>query len=300
MNQESTRSPKGQPSFSAEDFAKALAEHDYAFSVGQVVSGRISAYTNDGVYVDIGAKSPGFLPKREAAVAFVEQLEQLLPLDAEREFLIIREQDAEGQVTLSIRKLELKQIWDTLANKQKNNQSVDLYVTGVNKGGVTVDVNGLRGFIPRSHLLEKNHLPSLVGKNITANILELDPERNKLVFSQRQLAQSNRMGEIKVGQLLEGTVVSIKPFGVFVDLDGMTALLHINQVSKNYLKSPDQLFSLGQTIKAVVIDIDEAKGRVSLSTKLLENYPGELMEKFNEVMDNAEARHHKISQTLPI
>lgn len=300
MNQESTRSPKGQPSFSAEDFAKALAEHDYAFSVGQVVSGRISAYTNDGVYVDIGAKSPGFLPKREAAVAFVEQLEQLLPLDAEREFLIIREQDAEGQVTLSIRKLELKQIWDTLANKQKNNQSVDLYVTGVNKGGVTVDVNGLRGFIPRSHLLEKNHLASLVGKNITANILELDPERNKLVFSQRQLAQSSRMGEIKVGQLLEGTVVSIKPFGVFVDVDGMTALLHINQVSKNYLKSLEQLFSLGQKIKAVVIDIDEAKGRVSLSTKLLENYPGELMEKFNEVMDNAEARYHKISQTLPI
>jgi small subunit ribosomal protein S1 len=299
MNQESTRSQKGKPSFSAEDFAKALAEHDYAFSLGQVVSGRIGAYTNDGVYVDIGAKSPGFLPKREAAVAFVEDLEELLPLDEEREFLIIREQDAEGQVTLSIRQLELKQIWDKLANKQKDNQSVDLYVTGVNKGGVTVDINGLRGFIPRSHLLEKNNPASLVGKNLTANILELDRDRNKLVFSQRQLAQSSRIGEIQVGQLLEGTVVSIKPFGVFVDVDGMTALLHINQVSKNYVKSLDDLFSLRQPIKAVVIDIDETKGRVSLSTKLLENHPGEIIENFNEVMDNAEARHNKISQTLP-
>ncbi len=299
MNQESTRSQKGKPSFSAEDFAKALAEHDYTFSVGQVVSGRISAYTKDGIYVDIGAKSPGFLPKGEAGMAFVEDLEELLPLDEEREFLIIREQDAEGQVTLSIRQLELKQIWDKLASKQQENQSVDLYVTGVNKGGVTVDINGLRGFIPRSHLVEKNNPASLVGKNVTANILELDRDRNKLVFSQQQLAQSSRIGEIKVGQLLEGTVVSIKPFGVFVDVDGMTALLHINQVSKNYVQSLNNVFYLRQPIKAIVIDIDETKGRVSLSTKLLENHPGEIIENFNEVMDTAEARYNKISQTLP-
>lgn len=298
MNQESTSSQKGKPSFSAEDFAKALEEHDYDFSLGQVVSGRVSTHGKDGVYVDIGAKSPGFLPAREAAVKSVDNLQQLLPLDEEREFLIVREQNAEGQVTLSIRQLELKQIWENLAQKQKDNQSVEVYVTGVNKGGVTVDVQGLRGFIPRSHLVERNHLPSLVGHTVTANILEADRDRNKLVFSQRQLAQASRIGELQKGQLVEGTIVSIKPFGIFVDLDGLTALLHINQVSKNYVESLTSLFSLRQSIKAIILDIDETKGRVSLGTKLLENYPGEMVEKFDEVMDNADARYNKISSTL--
>lgn len=299
MNQESTRSDKGKPSFSAEDFAKALEEHNYDFSRGQVVSGRIGAYEKEGVYVDIGAKCPGFLPVGEAAVKSVENIEEFLPLDAEREFLIIREQDAEGQVTLSIRELELKHIWESFTQKQKDNESVDVYVTGVNKGGVMVDVQGLRGFIPRSHLVERHNPPSLVGQNLTANFLEVDRDRKKLVLSQRQLAQSTRIGELEVSQLVEGTVVSIKPFGVFVDLDGLTALLHIKQISKNYIESLNTLFSLRQSIKAIVVDIDETKGRVSLTTKLLENYPGEILENFDDVMSNAEARYNKISSTLP-
>lgn len=296
---ESPRSETGKASFSAEDFAKALDQHSYDFSQGQVVSGRVSTYEKDGVYVDIGAKCPGFLPAREAAVKSFENIQELLPLEKEREFLIIREQDAEGQVTLSVRQLELKQTWENLAQKQKDNDSVEVYVTGVNKGGVTIDLQGLRGFIPRSHLVERNHLPSLVGKNLTANFLEVDRDRNKLVLSQRQLAQASRIGELQKGQLVDGTVVSIKPFGVFVDLDGLTALLHINQVSKNYVESLNKLFSLRQPIKAIVVDVDETKGRVSLSTKLLENRPGEMIENFDEVMDNAEARYNKISQTLP-
>ena len=299
MNQESTSSQTGKPSFSAEDFAKALEEHNYDFRLGQVVSGRISTYENDGVYVDIGAKSPGFLPKGEASVKFIENIEEFLPRDDERQFLIIREQNAEGQVTLSIRQLELKRVWENLAAKQNDNESVDVSVTGVNKGGVTVDVEGLRGFIPRSHLVERNNLPSLVGHKLSANFLEVDRDRNKLILSQRQLAQSNRIGELKMGQLVDGTVASIKPFGVFVDLDGLTAFLHIKQVSNNYVESLDKLFSLRQAIKVIVVDIDETKGRVSLSTKLLENYPGEIIENFNEVIDNAIARHNKISQTLP-
>jgi len=201
-------------------------------------------------------------------------------------------------VTLSIRQLELKQIWDDLTQRQKDNESIDVYVTGINKGGVMVDVQGLRGFIPRSHLVERNNPASLVGQNLTANFLEIDRDRNKLVLSQRQLAQSHRIGELEVNQLVDGTVVSIKPFGVFVDLDGLTALLHIKQISKNYVESLNNLFSLRQSIKAIVVDIDETKGRVSLSTKLLENYPGEIIENFNEVMDNAEARYNKISSKL--
>lgn len=290
MNSKQTPSQKANTSFSAEDFAKALEQQSYDFSKGQMVRGKAFEYEPEGAYIDIGGKSPAFLPLREASVKPVRDLSEVLPLQEERDFLIVSEPNSEGQVTVSIRQMELKKIWDNLAEVQDNNQSVPVRVTGVNKGGVTVDVQGLRGFIPRSHLIERNNLEALIGESLSATFLEVNRDRNKLVLSQRLEAQSNRIRQLEVGQLVEGEIVSIKPFGVFVDLDGATALLHINQVSKNYVQSLNALFNLGQTIKAIIIDVDEWKGRISLSTKVLENYAGEIVEQMDEVMATAEAR----------
>ena len=298
MNSQRSGSRKTKLSFSADDFAKALEEFNYDFRRGQVVTGTVYAIEGDGAFIDIGAKSPAFLPLQEISLQPSENLSEVLPLGEEREFLIIRDEDDRGQVTLSLLQLEQKKAWDRITDMFDDNQSVHVLVTGVNKGGVTVNVEGLRGFIPRSHLMERNNLPGLVGQNLIANFLEVDPERKKLVLSQRQLAKSTRIGQLEVGQLVEGEVVSIKPFGVFVDLEGVTALLPIKQVSKNYVESLSALFHIGQGIKAIVLNLDEAKGRISLSTRVLENYPGEMIENTNEVMASAEARRDRISKTL--
>lgn len=298
MNSQRSGSRKTQLSFSADDFAKALDEYSYDFRRGQVVRGTVYAHEGDGAFIDIGAKSPAFLPLQEISLQPSENLSELLPLGEERQFLIIRDENAQGQVTLSLLQLEQKKAWDRIADIFDDNQSVHALVTGVNKGGVTVNVEGLRGFIPRSHLMERNNLPGLVGQNLIANFLEVDPERDKLVLSQRQLAKSTRIGQLEVGQLVEGEVVSIKPFGVFVDLEGVTALLPIKQVSKNYVESLAALFHVGQGIKAIVLNLDEAKGRISLSTRVLENYPGEMIENINEVMASAQARRDRISKSL--
>lgn len=298
MNSKSTSSQASKSSFSMDDFAKALEQHGYEFKKGQVVQGKVHSYEADGAYIDIGGKSLAYVPINEVSLKSSGDWSEVLPLREELDFLIIGEQDADGQVTLSRRQLEVKRVWDELAELQDNHKSVQVRVQNVNKGGVTVEFQGLRGFVPRSHLSERDNLNSLIGQNLTVTLLEADLDRNKLVFSQREATRSAGFNQLELGQLVEGKVVSIKPFGVFVDFDGITGLLHIKQVSQNFIESLPTVFQIGQPIKAVITDLDEGKGRISLSTRLLENYPGEMLEKMSEVMDSAEARAERARQKI--
>jgi small subunit ribosomal protein S1 len=298
MNPKSTGSQSAKASFSMDDFAKALEQHNYEFQKGQVVRGKVFEHDSNGAYVDIGGKSSAFLPIEEAALRTVTDLSEVVPLQEERDFLIIREQDADGQVTLSLRQLELQQAWEQLTELQESGKVLQVRVTGANKGGVTVNVEGMRGFIPRSHLVERDNIESLIGQALSVSFLEVDREREKLVLSQRLATQSSAFSQLQIGQLVEGKVSSIKPFGVFIDLEGISGLLHIKQVSQKYIENLSQLFSSGQILKALVIDLDEGRGRVSLSTRVLENYPGEMVDKMADVMDTAEERSERARKNL--
>ncbi|AFZ09388.1 RNA binding S1 domain protein [Oscillatoria nigro-viridis PCC 7112] len=298
MNSKSTGSQSAKASFSMDDFAKALEQHNYEFQKGQVVRGKVFEYDSNGAYVDIGGKSSAFLPIEEAALRTVTDLSEVVPLDEERDFLIIREQDADGQVTLSLRQLQIQQAWEDLIELQETGKVLQVRVSGANKGGVTVDVQGMRGFIPRSHLVDRDNLESLIGQSLSVNFLEVDREREKLVLSQRMATQSNAFKDLQIGQLVEGKVSSIKPFGVFVDLEGVSGLLHIKQVSQKYIDNLGKLFAPGQPLKAIVVDLDESRGRISLSTRVLENYPGEMVDKMADVMDTAQERSERARKTL--
>jgi len=285
-------------SFSTDDFAKALDQHDYNFQRGQVVRGKVFSHEADGAYVDIGGKAAAFLPLSEVSLKQIADLAAVLPLQEERDFLIVREQDAEGQITLSLRLLEIKRIWEELTQCQTDGETIPVKITGVNRGGVTVDVQGLRGFIPRSHLDERENLDLLIGKTLTVSFLEVDPDRRKLVLSQRLATRVSRLKRLEIGQLIDGTIVAIEPFGIFIDFNGTRGLLHIKQISKKYIDSLETLFEIGQSIKAVIIDLDEVKGRVAFSTKVLEKYPGEILEKMSEVMENAAERVEQLGEKL--
>jgi small subunit ribosomal protein S1 len=298
MNSESKVSQKADTSFTMDDFAKALETHDYQFQKGQVVHGKVFQIDPDGAYVDIGGKSSAFIPREEASLRTVTDLKEVLPLNEQLEFLIIRDMDAEGQVTLSRRQLEIRHIWEKMSEMSENAKSVEVWVTGINKGGVTVDVQGLRGFIPRSHLVERDNLEALKGKVLTVGFLEVDLNNKKLILSQRLATRSANLSELQVGQLVSGKITGIKPFGVFVDLDGTGALLHIKQVTQKFIDNLEKVFQVGQPIKAVILDVDEGKGRVALSTKVLENFPGEILENMADVMESAEARAEKNRKKL--
>lgn len=290
MSSKPTNSNPTQASFSMDDFAKALEGESFSFQRGDVVRGTVIEHTSDGVYVDIGGKSSGFVPSDEAALDSTGDLTKTLPVSEEFEFLIVRGQDAEGQVLLSRRQLSIKQAWDDMLEVKEKGSSVQMRVTGVNRGGVTGQVKGLRSFIPRSHLMEKENLDSLVGQSLTVTCLEVDPERRKLVLSQRDAARSEAIKSVEPGTLAEGKVVSIQPYGVFVDIGGLTGLLHVKQVSDSPIHSLNTVFKIGQELKVIVADIDEDKNRLSFSTKMLESYPGEILEKMDAVMADAEER----------
>jgi len=125
---------------------------------------------------------------------------------------------------------------------------------------------------------------------LTATFLEVNQENRKLVLSQRDAMRAVAMDSIQEGVLMAGKVVNIKPYGVFVDLQGATGLLHIKEISSARVESLGTVFEVGQAIKVVIKQIDEHQNRMSLSIKALESYPGENLEKLEQVMANAEER----------
>lgn len=284
--------------FSTEDFARALADHDYTFKSGSTVRGTVIGHGSEGVMVEIGGKSDAFLPLKEASLERVENLEETFPIGDEREFLIIREQDMDGRVVLSLRRLMVQRVWERLIEKEANKDILDVKVTGTNKGGVIVDVEGLRGFVPRSHLTQSEDLDALVGTTLSVGFLEVNQEANKLVLSQRIAARSQAMSTLEVGQLVNGKIASLKPYGAFVSFDGVTGLLHINQISQNYVDSLPNLLKEGQAISAIIVSLDEQRGRISLSTKVLEKYPGEILKEFDTVMSDVENRLQNVGKML--
>ncbi len=281
-----------------EDFEKALSSQEFDFQVGQTVKGKIASHSNEGAFVDIGGKAAAFLPTNEASLKKVLDLSATLQVGDEMEFVVIRDQNADGQVTISLRRRLLDEAWERLTEQSEAGGSFNVKINGSNRGGVTANVEGLKGFIPRSHLLERENLEALMGKTVTVKFLEISKENKKLVLSERLANQSARMADLEEGQLVSGTVASLKPFGVFVAFGGTTGLLHIKQISDKYVKSIDTVFTPGQAIKAMIVNIDEGRGRISLSTKVLESYPGEIVEKTEEVMASAEERAERARKKL--
>lgn len=280
-----------QAAFSQDDFAQALERYDYQSSKGQVVRGRIVEYLSDGALVDMGGKSSGFVSRHDAALDEVEDLAEVLPLEAEFEFLVTSEQNADGQVRLSRRQLLIQEVWDSLDELKEKQQVIEIKINGSNRGGITGMYRGLRGFVPRSQLVGRHeNLDALIGETISTVIIEADSDRNKLVLSQREAARAAMVGQLVPGALMTGTVVSLKPYGAFVDLNGVTGLLHVKQISSKRTDSLEELLPVGTELKVVIAELDEWKNRISLATRMLESYPGEILENFSAVMANAEER----------
>jgi small subunit ribosomal protein S1 len=279
--------------FSADDFANALAEHNYEFAVGQTVKGKVVSVESSGIYVDIGAKSLGFLPIEEATLSGSSRSNDAFPIGNEYEFLIISSQNADGEVKLSVRRLLFKQAWQTLRDYQAESKVFETKVIGTNTGGVIVDSVGLRGFVPRSHLADSSDMPKLIGKFLPVVVLEADETRKKLVLSNRQAAKLAAMNQLAKGQLVTGKVTNIRPFGVFVEFSGVSGLLHVKEMSQKPVSDPTRVFQLNDTIKAVVIDIDESRNRIALSTKLLELHAGEMLDNSAQVFAEADERLEK-------
>lgn len=279
--------------FDEEAFLAALDENEPIGATGDVVTGTVIAHESDGIYVDIGGKAPGFMPKAECGLGVITDLKTRFPKGIEVQVLVTREQNADGMVTISCRALALRQAWEKVRQLEKDGKVVQVKLTGFNRGGCTCDLEGLRGFIPRSQLEDGENHEALVGKTIGVAFLEVNPETRKLVLSEKKASTSAKFANLEVGQLVSGQVVSLKPYGFFVDLGGVSGLLHQSSITGGALRDLREAFETGETIQALIMELDPGRGRIGLNTALLENQPGELLVDKAKVMKEAEDRANR-------
>ena len=284
--------------FDEEAFLAALDENAPVGTTGEVIKGTVIALESDGVYVDIGGKAPGFMPKSEAGLGVITNYQERFPKGLEVEVLVTREQNADGMVTISCRALELRKSWDKVKVLEKEGKVVQVIVSGFNRGGVTCDLEGLRGYIPRSQLQDGENHQELVGKTLGVAFLEVNSGTRKLVLSEKRASVAARFQELEVGQLVDGLVASVKPYGLFIDLGGISGLLHQSAITNGSLRSIREVFDQGDRVSALITDLDPGRGRIGLNTALLEGPPGELLIDKDKVMAEASDRATRAQNTL--
>lgn len=256
-----------------QEFEKLLATYDYSFKKGDIVKGTIISLESNGALVDIGAKTAAFLPTKEIPNAAHLQQDGIKPGE-EMDFYILREENEEGQLTLSRRRVFTAKSWHDLQELVDKDAVIECSVTAVVKGGLLIDVMGLRGFVPSSHLRVRTSLEDLVGKTLPFKILSLDQQRNNIILSHRkvmaeQMAEQRKelFAGLQVNDIIEGEVVRLTDFGAFIDLGGVDGLLPLSQMSWRWVEHPSDILSIGERVKVEVIGIDFDKQRVSLSIK---------------------------------
>ncbi|MBO8204106.1 S1 RNA-binding domain-containing protein [Prochlorococcus marinus] len=276
--------------FDESAFLEALNANEPVGATGETISGKVIAIESDGLYVDIGGKAPGYMPKKECGLGVITNFKEKYSIGLEMEVLVVKEQNADGMVTVSARALILRQSWEKVSLSAKNGELIDVLINGFNRGGLTCDVDGLRGFIPRSQLEDGQDYQSFVGKTLKVAFLEVNPESRKLVLSEKKASLVSKLTSLELGQLIEGEVLAVKPYGFFIDLGGASGLLHQSSVTNGSIRSLREIFREGENIKALISEIDLEKGRIGLNTALLENSSGELIIDKQKVMQEATER----------
>lgn len=284
--------------FSYDDFAVAVAETSYSFERHAIVSGVCVEYDNGGCIVDIGAKASAFLPESEAALIQPQgsEIADLVELNSEIQFQIISDEDENGQLLVSIRRIQYRAAWDTVQELQEKDAVLQAEVIGVNRGGAICLVSGLRAFLPGSHLAGQLPTEDLIGQSLDLKFLEVNQENNKLVVSNRKAVVEQQMADLSRGDLVSGIVKALKPYGAFVEVGGMSGLLHISQISYDRIEDLEKVMQPGMPVKCMIIDHDKVNGRIALSTKTLEPEPGDMLKDPDMVFEKAEetaAKYHE-------
>lgn len=275
-----------------EEFEKLLEETlQIRYQQGDIVKGGVVRIERDGVLVDVGAKSEGFVPYKEISNMPVDHVDEVVKIGEEYEFYILREENENGQLTLSLKRVAQARGWVKLEEQKKDDETIRAKISNVVKGGVVVDVYGLRGFVPASQLRVKGTTAEeLIGMEIPMKILETDTKRNKLILSQRLAVQEEKAAQrekilntLQAGQIVSGEVVRIADFGAFIDLGGLDGLLPISEISWERVSHPSDVLKVGQIVTTKVLKVDQEKGHISLSLKQMQPDPWqEIEDKFEE------------------
>ena len=245
---------------------------------GDTVSGVVLSVKKHEILIDLGAQGVGLVPRREASFA------RNLEVGQEVSASVIDPEMEDGTVLLSLRKAVKDKGWDEIQAKMDAAEIVEVTPFDANRGGLLVEYEGIRGFLPVSQLSAEHYprvgsadkdeilqrLNSLVGKGIKVRILDANKKDNKLIFSEKEAVKDGlaaRFAELHVGDVIKGVVTGVVDFGVFVNVEGIEGLIHISEISWERVNNPSDYVKVGDEIEAKIIAID--KERLSLSMKQL-------------------------------
>jgi len=248
---------------------------------GEVVEGTIISINRDGVIVDIGAKSEGLIPVNEMHSLGADPLSKVEAGDKLVAY-VMQPETSEGEVLLSIDRARGERGWRSLQTLFESGESFEGEVTGFNKGGLLVNVEGVAAFVPLSQLVglrpERSDtgagLQTAVGRTLRLKVIELNRRRNRVILSERGALQEWRsqqkerlLSELEEGEVRKGRISSIRNFGVFVDLGGADGLVHLSEISWDRAKTPEELFSLGDEVDVYVMKVDNERKKIALSIR---------------------------------
>jgi small subunit ribosomal protein S1 len=254
------------------EMEKLYADTFHSIGEGTILSGKVLAIKQDGVIVDIGYKSEGFVRIEEFTE---EELKSLKP-GSTLEVYVENIRDSEGVVNLSKERASKIKIWDVLEKAVRDGTPLEGTVTEKTKGGMTVDIGGVKAFLPGSQIDIKltKDLDTLIGEKMSFKVLKINNKRSNVIVSRRAVIEEERVkkkgetiGKIKEGAVIEGMVKNITDYGVFVDLGGIDGLLHISDISWGRINHPSEFFALGEKIEVVVLKYDETSERITLGYK---------------------------------
>jgi len=264
------------------DEFEQLLEESFAKSnsVADIVEGTVIKKESEGYLVSVkGAKMEAFLPNKELPEGEVLEIGDI------REFYVLKEENNEDSMQLSLKRIAYAQAWAQLNDAKIQGDTILAKVVSTVKGGVLVDIADLKGFIPSSQLRTGTPFEGLVDTKIEVKVLEADPKKNKLILSQRQAVAEQRdqvvdnvLSSLEEGQIVSGNVVRITDFGAFVDINGIDGLLPISEISWQRIKHPSDVITLGDTIEVKIIKIDNELKRISLSLKRMGENPWQQIE----------------------
>jgi small subunit ribosomal protein S1 len=261
-------------------------------TTGEPVEGKVISVKKHELWVDLGPYGVGLVPRRE--IGSMRALQVGDPVTAS----VVDAELEDGYALLSLRKAAKEKGWDEIKRILEAGETIEIVPYDANRGGLLVELEGIRGFMPVSQLSAEHYprvagadkdeilqrLNSLINKPIKVRILDADRKANKLIFSEKEAIKeglAERFEKLKVGDTVKGVITGTVDFGAFVNVDGIEGLIHISEISWERVNNPGDYVKVGETVEAKIIGID--KDRLSLSLKQLQEDPwAKEVEKFSK------------------
>jgi small subunit ribosomal protein S1 len=263
--------------------------HDYkSLKYGDVMDGVIMHLDREEILVDIGSKSEGIVPSREYSSLSPDERQALAVGDTILVF-VVQPENPEGHAVVSIDRARQEKSWRRLQELHEANEVIEAEVTNYNKGGLLVNLDGVRGFVPASQVTEirggdeaskQADMARLIGSSLPLKVIEINRHRNRLILSERQAVQERRdvmkerlIDELSEGEVRKGRVSSICDFGAFVDIGGADGLVHLSELSWSRVRHPSEVLRVGQEVDVYVLGINAQEKKIALSIKRTQAEP---------------------------